>query len=226
MARISPSTTVAELVVDRPSRVQLFEELGVDYFCGGKRALEEACADRGLDAELVVTLLRVEFAANEEAGHDWSRASAAELCDHIVAVHHGYLHSELPHLTTLWLLVERLHGAREPLIREIRRTFARLCTELRRHVKEEERTVFPFLRELAARGPVDESLADAVAVLEHEHEVHALLLGRLRQLTNDYDGSAGLCDTHRSAIEGLRELERDLREHLHVENNLLFPRVY
>ena len=225
MARISISTTVADLVADRPSRAELFEELGFDYFCDGKRALAEACAEHGLDADFVVTLLRVESAANGEPGTGWTQVSTPDLCDHIVDVHHGYLHRELPHLSALWEKVERAHGASEPTAYEIRQTFERLRVELVGHVEDEERTLFPFLRELEGVGPVDEALESAVLVLEHEHVVHGLLLARLRLLTDDYDASVSLCDTHRWAIEGLRVLERDLREHLHKENNLLFPRV-
>jgi regulator of cell morphogenesis and NO signaling len=225
MARISTSTTVADLVADRPSRVELFEELGVDYVFGGTQELGEACADHGLDEHLVVTLLRVELAANDAPGPAWSHGSTAELCDHIVEMHHGYLHRELPHLSALWARVERTHGASDPMAYEIRRTFERLRVELVAHVEDEERTVFPFLCELDDGGRVDAALASAVLVLEHEHAVHGLLLARLRMLTDGYDASLALCDTHRWAIEGLGVLERDLRRHLHKENTLLFPRV-
>lgn len=225
MARISTSTSVADLVVDRPSRAQIFEELGLDYCCRGKRLLGEACESRGLDAGLVVTLLRVEAAGDEQPEVDWSTASIAQLCDHIVEAHHGYLRRELPRLARLWRRVERLHGAGAPAVREVRLTFDLLREELERHTVDEEQTVFPCLRELADGGRADDVLAAALATLEHEHATTGDLLTRLEDLTDGYDSASALSTTHRQAIDGLRELELDLHDHIHEENNLLFPRV-
>lgn len=224
MPAVSTSTTVAELVVDRPSRARLFEELGLDYCCGGKRALGEACEARGLDPDTVVALLNAEVAIEGEAATDWSRAPLGALCDHIVETHHAFLRRELPRLSTLWEKVERSHGAESPTAHDVRATFEQLRNELERHTEEEERAVFPRLRSLDG-GRADDALATELAALEHEHESAGALLGRLAELTGGYDTSLGLCNTHRAAIDGLHDLERDLHEHIHKENNILFGRA-
>lgn len=224
MPEVSTATTVAELVVDRPSRARLFEELGPDYCCGGKRSLGEACEARGLDPETVVALLNADLGASTGATTDWSQAPLGDLCDHIVDTHHAFLRRELPRLATLWEKVERSHGAESPAAHDVRATFEQLRAELDRHTDEEERVVFPRLKSLNGDG-ADEALALELAALEYEHESAGALLARLAELTDGYDTSLALCNTHRAAIDGLRELERDLHEHIHEENNILFARV-
>jgi regulator of cell morphogenesis and NO signaling len=225
MSAVSTSSTVAELVVDRPSRARVFEQLGLDYCCGGKRPLGEACEERGLDPETVVALLNADLAGGAPAGADWARASLGDLREHIVEAHHGYLRRELPRLSTLWEKVERSHGTESPTAHDVRVTFEELRAELESHTAEEERVVFPQLRDVEDGGPVGEELAAELEALVWEHASAGELLGRLRELTGGYDTQLGLCNTHRAAIDGLRELERDLHEHIHEENNILFPRV-
>ena len=142
MPAVSTATTVAELVVDRPSRARLFEELGLDYCCGGKRSLGEACEARGLDPETVVALLNADVGASTGTATDWSQAPLGDLCDHIVDTHHAFLRRELPRLATLWEKVERSHGDESPAAHDVRATFEQLRAELERHTDEEERTVF------------------------------------------------------------------------------------
>ena len=225
MAAVSTSTTVAELVVDRPGRARLFEQLGVDYCCGGKRSLGEACESRGLDPDTVVALLNADLAGDGAPATDWSQAPLGELCDHIVGAHHGFLRRELPRLSTLWEKVERAHGAESPAAQGIRTTFEQLRAELEQHTAEEEQTVFPRLRALDDTGSLDEPFAAELGRLEQEHESAGALLARLEELTSGYDLDRALCNTHRAAIDGLHELERDLHEHIHEENNILFPRA-
>lgn len=224
MAAVSTTTTVAELVLDRPARARLFEQLGVDYCCGGKRTLAEACRERGLDADTVVALLNADL-ADGPAPADWSRAPLGELCDHIVEAHHGFLRRELPRLSTLWEKVERAHGAESPAAAEVRATFEQLRIELEQHTTEEEETVFPRLRDAEEGGSLDEAFAAELAKLEHEHDHAGALLARLDELTDGFDLEGALCNTHRAAVDGLHELERDLHEHIHEENNILFPRA-
>jgi regulator of cell morphogenesis and NO signaling len=224
MPPVSTATTVAELVVDRPSRARLFEELGLDYCCGGKRSLGAACEARGLDAETVVALLNADVGASTGAPTDWSQAPLGDLCDHIVDTHHAFLRRELPRLTTLWEKVEHAHGAESPAAHDVRTTFEQLRAELERHTDEEEQAFFPRLRNQDGRL-ADEALALEVAALEFEHESAGALLARLGELTGGYDTAHALCNTHRAAIDGLHDLEQDLHEHIHEENNILFPRV-
>jgi regulator of cell morphogenesis and NO signaling len=222
MAQISTSRAVGELVVERPARARLFEQLGLDYCCGGKVSLAEACRSRGLDADTVAVLLDTDAGPVPD---DWSQAPLGELCDHIVDAHHGYLRRELPRLGGLLEQVERAHGGERPELVEVRAVFERLRAELEAHCADEERTLFPACWELEGGGSADGELTARLATFEGEHAEVGALLGRLGELTGGFDTSIALCNTHRATLDGLRELELDLHEHIHEENNVLFPRA-
>jgi len=215
---IDPSRTVAELVLERPARARVFETLGVDYCCGGKQSLTAACDVRGL--VVTDTVAALESAAELPSSEpDWTRATLPDLCDHIVAVHHDRLREELPRLDGLLEKVVRAHADEHPELRELRDTFVTLRSELEEHIALEEAELFPAVR---AGGPYD---ADQVASLEHDHEVAGSALERLRDLSGGYALGHALCNTHRATLDSLRDLELDLHQHIHEENNVLFPRA-
>ncbi len=219
------TTTVAELVTERPARARVFERLGIDYCCGGKVPLRDAAAAKGLDPGTVVVLLEaIDDAA--APGRDWREASLSELCDHIVREHHARLRDELPRLAALAEKVERAHGAQHPQLSDVRATLAALTVELTGHLQTEERLVFPALRRLGAGEELaPEQLEGAISVLEEEHDEAGAALARLRELTAGFVPPADACNSWRAFYAGLADLERDLHEHLHEENNILFPRA-
>ncbi len=216
---IDPSRPLAELVLERPSRARVLERFGLDYCCGGKRSLAEACEHRDLEPETVAAELEA-AALRPDAERDWGRAPLAELAEHIVRDHHGLLRRELPRLGALLEKVERAHGAELPELAELRETFAAMRAELEEHMADEEADVFPSFRD---GGPFDPA---EIAELEAEHAATGAALERLRELTGGYDLKRARCNTHRATIDGLRELELDLHRHIHEENNILFPRVF
>jgi regulator of cell morphogenesis and NO signaling len=215
---IDPSRSVADLVLELPSRARVLEQLGVDYCCGGKRSLADACAGGGVGLD--TTLAALESASQERSTEpDWTRASLAELCDHIVSAHHGLLRTELPRLDSLLATIVRVHGAGRPELAELRSTFAGLRDELEEHMASEEERLFPVCR---TGGPFD---AEQLAELSHEHDATGAALARLREIAQGYDLDQALCNTHRATLDGLHSLERDLHQHIHEENNVLFPRA-
>lgn len=221
---IDPNATVADLVVERPARARVLERLGIDYCCGGRRSLAEACAAEGLD--LAAVLASLEDEAGTAAGEpDWARASLADLCDHIVVEHHGYLRRELPRLAELLAKVEAAHGREQPETAALRQVFAGLQAELEEHMAKEEQVLFPACRALEARTAAPRFVPAAIAVMEDDHAQAAAALDRLRSLSKGYDLAQALCNAHRAALDGLRELELDLHRHIHEENNILFPRA-
>ena len=225
MGALSTSNTVADLVLDRPSRARVFEQLGLDYCCGGKRSLDEACRRRGLHAGTVLALLDAAEQEGVEPANDWVEAALGELCDHIVERHHEYLRRELPRLSSLVEKVERAHGKDLSSARDLRATFEQLRTVLALHLVEEERVLVPAIRALEGGAELEPSLAAEVAAAEAEHDAVGDLLESLSSLTDGYDISVALCNTHRATLDGLRELELDLHRHVHEENNILFPRA-
>lgn len=220
---VSPSTTVADLVVERPARARLFEQLGLDYCCGGKRSLEDACRAKGLDVTTVAAVLGA-LDGDGEAHADLAGATPSELVDHIVTVHHDRLRAELPRLGGLLAKASKAHAAERPELPEVLATFEELRAELDEHLAAEEAEAFPACRAIE-RGEAVDDVEPRLAALEDDHAEVAKLLERLADLTGGYDLGDVRCNTHRAALDGLAELQRDLHLHIHEENNLLFPRV-
>jgi regulator of cell morphogenesis and NO signaling len=216
---IDPSHSLAELVLEGPSSARVLAQLGLDYCCGGRRSLIEACAEQGLDAETVVVFLerQVEPVALERT--DWASAPLADLCAHIVDEHHNRLRWDLPRLTELAERAASVHGDACPELHELREELAQLRAELEEHIDDEERRLFPAV---VAGEPLDR---EELEEFEREHDVTGARLRRLRELARGYETGRALCNTHRALLEGLHGLELDVHQHVHEENNILFPRA-
>jgi regulator of cell morphogenesis and NO signaling len=224
---IDPGATLGRLVAEQPARAELFERLRLDYCCGGGQTLAEACQRRRLDPDTVSRMLEAVEAAPRDPWHaehnDWRRATIAELCEHIVSAHHDTLRTELPRIDGLLATVVRVHGTDHRELQDLQRLFGGMRHELESHLETEERVLFEACRAAEARGtPVDASL---IATHEEEHGATGDAFAALRELAGDYDTAGALCRTHRTLLESLDRLERDLHQHIHEENNILFPRV-
>ncbi len=226
-ATVDPRTSLGDLVTAHPSLARELERRDLDYCCGGARSLADACAEQGLDATLVATELAA--ATTESAPPEWADLAPAALTDHLVAVHHRYLHEELPRLSALLEKIESVHGGRHPELGAVRRTYEELRAELEPHLVKEEQVLFPMIHELdASDGPVQfhcGSLQNPISVMLVEHDRAGDLLRELRSLTNDYSVPADGCASYRATYEGLEAVEADTHLHVHKENNLLFPAV-
>lgn len=231
MSDIDPRTSLGELVLERPARAQLFEQLGFDYCCGGSQSLAEACGRRGLDPDTVGEVLAaLDGAALTAPGlsedFDPRRVSITELCDHIVSVHHEGLRRELPRIAELIATVVRVHGKGHRELYDLERVFTGMRGELERHLELEERALFPVCRALDSDEAIDLPIdAEVFARHEREHVHTGGALAALRQLAGDFDRSRALCGTHRRMLDALRRLEADIHRHVHEENNVLFPGV-
>jgi len=221
---MSHATTVGELVAERPARSRVFEELGIDYCCGGKLSLAEACARKGLDPDEVSRrLASAGFAAPET---DWRAAPLAALCDHIVTTHHAFLHRELPRLRGLLTKLARAHGDRHPELLHTLAVFGPFADDLAAHMTKEERVLFPLIAGIESGGvPRTPFVLQPIAVMEAEHDDAGRALAEMRRLTGGYAVPADGCGTYRAAMDGLTELEADLHAHVHKENSILFPRA-
>lgn len=229
MPEISPDLSVAQLVTDRPARARVFERLGIDYCCGGDHSLAEACTKNDLDTSTVVQMLDVVAeSAPAEPTRNWSDVPLTDLIDHIKEAHHKYLRRELPRLERLIGKTNRAHGDQVSWLAPVQSLFLSLREDLMDHMQSEEEYVFPAIRTLAeGRVLPDGSSLDASALeqMEDEHDEAGSALEQLRSLTNEYTPPEWACPTFRAAIDGLRELESDMHQHVHKENNILFPRA-
>jgi regulator of cell morphogenesis and NO signaling len=229
MSVLDINTTVGQLVTERPGRARIFERLGIDYCCGGKRPLVEACTERGLNPESVLNELAADEQHETPQERDWAAAGLSELADHIEATHHAYLHEELPRLTALVTKVAAVHGEREPGLQELKEVFAGLRDELEMHLAKEEQVLFPMIRQLDLAQTLPQfhcgSVNNPIRVMEFEHDNAGAALARIRELTHDFTPTPEACNTYRAMLDGLAVLEKDLHQHIHKENNILFPRA-
>jgi regulator of cell morphogenesis and NO signaling len=224
-------STVGQLVVERPSRARVFEKLGIDYCCGGKKPLLEAINEKGLEAQKVVAELEHELIGHgaDPKEQDWSTASLTDLCNHVENIHHRYLKEELPRLEFLTHKVAARHGDRRPELIEVHKIFLAFQEELFSHMAKEERVLFPICRQLdrAEKLPATHcgSIANPISQMIHEHDDAGAALARINELTDNYTPPADACNTYRATFDALRQLERDMHQHVHKENNILFPKA-
>lgn len=222
-------TPVGRLVAERPSRSRVLERWGLDYCCGGKKPLGEACVEKQIDADAVVRELADEETNNRSPEKNWTEEPLPALCDHIVSTHHHYLRETLPRLTGLIEKVCNAHGDNHFELHEVRAIFHEFRAELELHMMKEEQILFPSIKCLDT--PENQpsvnfgSLRYPIGVMESEHESAGAALARMRELTHDYRLPQGGCNTYRAMLDGLEDLEQDMHRHVHLENNILFPRA-
>ncbi len=230
MSQALLEASVGELVVQRPSRARVFEKLGIDYCCGGKKPLAQAVQEQGLNLNEVAEALEQEKQRPAADGErDWGTASMTDLCNHIESTHHAYLKQELPRLEFLTTKVADRHGSRRAELIEIRDVLLGLKAELESHMAKEERILFPMCRTLdtAEKAPSFHcgSVNNPIEAMVAEHEDAGGALSRLRRLSDDYTPPADACNTYRAMFDSLHQLERDMHQHVHKENNILFRKA-
>ena len=216
---ISTESRVGDIAAAHPAATRVFSRHGIDFCCSGGRTLLESCDGKAIDAETVLAEIRREGEADDQPNR-WADASPAELTEHIIRAFHEPLREELPRLESMARKVARVHGGKQPgTLDELSRVVTELRGELERHMEEEERDVFPGIAE---HGSGDETNLES---LEHDHAEAGAALERIRRLTDDYRLPAEACATWAGLWLGLEDLERTMHEHVHLENNILFPRA-
>lgn len=230
--QINPQDTVGQIVKDRPDRSRVFEALGIDYCCGGKVSLTDACGKLGLNTQQVVTQLQQADVQSEQRQSQYIDADALSLTDlanHIEQTHHAYLRQELPRLDQITQKVASVHGDKDSRLFQVRQAFIALRDELNSHMMKEEVVLFPIIRQLEkADGPQQfhcGSVANPIRQMELEHDRAGNALEIMNKSSDGYQPPDWACNTYRAMLDGLSVLERDLHQHIHKENNVLFPKA-
>jgi regulator of cell morphogenesis and NO signaling len=223
--------TVRELASATPGAARVFEKFGIDYCCGGERSLAQACSAAG------VSLLEVAVALDKPqpqvGDRDWQKTSLAELVDHIVAKHHEYVRQEIQRLIPLSSKVAGVHGKNHPELETIESAFRALAEELSAHLMKEERMLFRHIEQLeiaanSGRRPAASpfgTVKNPVRMMMMEHDSAGELLRKMREVSMDYSLPADACMSFKMLYCALEEFEVDLHQHIHLENNILFPRA-
>jgi regulator of cell morphogenesis and NO signaling len=225
--------TVREIALEQPASIRVFEQFGIDYCCGGRKPLAEACADRKVSADEILAALDAAANAGAVSGADWAQASLQQLVEHIVATHHEYVKRELPRLAMLAQKVVNRHGGTQPHLPAIQQVLAQLDEELIHHLGKEEHVLFPYIAKLEVATETGGALppgcfgavANPIAMMTREHDAAGELLAEIERLSSNFTVPPEACPTYRAFYQGLREFEQDLHQHIHLENNLLFPRA-
>ena len=218
---ITSESGVGRLAAEHPLATRVFARHGIDYCCGGGVPLGKVCAAKGLDADAVIAEIRRELGDGSAAPRRWDQAPLIELIAHILTTYHAPLREELPRLDGMTRKVLDAHREKDPEgFTALVEVFAGLRAELEQHMAKEEQILFPMIMQGRGAGA-----GAPITVMVHEHEVAGAALRRLRELTNDYVVPAEACNTWRALWHGLAALESDLHDHIHLENNILFPRA-
>lgn len=222
--------TLRELALENPAATRVFEKLHLDYCCGGGQTLQQACDRAGLPVASVLDSLTERPAA---PARDWGTEPLSALTAHIRDTHHRFTRAEIARIAPLFDKVCAAHAERHPELLEERQIFLGLADELTSHLMKEERILFPYIEQLEAShhggAPAPAScfgsVRNPVAMMMHEHDGAGEALAALRRLSRDYTAPADACLSFQTLYGALAGLEADLHQHIHLENNILFPKA-
>ncbi len=232
---VTTERTVRELALENPAATRVFEKLGIDYCCGGNQSLEQACRAANLAVDQVLDSLEMAEQTTRAAQeiHDWQSEPLGDLVAHIKSTHHKYTREEIARLGPLFEKVCSVHGKNHPELLQVRASFTGLAQELTMHMMKEEMVLLPYivrmeeavLQHEPVLPPPFGSVQNPVSMMEQEHESAGNALRAIRQASCSYTPPGDACVSYQTLYRALAEFEADLHQHIHLENNILFPRA-
>lgn len=226
--------TVGNIVAEDYRTAAVFKKYGIDFCCGGKKTLSDACTRKGLDINRVLEEIDK---LNGQAGthHRYKEWSPSFLVDFIINNHHHFVRTKLPEIKTYAKKVAKVHGRTYPALEEMLEIFLKLNKEMLSHLDAEERILFPYIKEMeesqrngktSSNGKQQsDTAAQAIQMMEEEHDEAGSLMARLEALSNGFTPPEDACATFRVYFENLKAFRDDLHRHVHLENNILFPKA-
>ncbi len=232
---VTTEKTVRELALENSAVTRVFEKLGIDYCCGGRKSLEEACRDANLPMDQVLNSLAAAQPPTRavQTDRDWQVKPLSDLIAHISSTHHAYTRTEIARLGLLFDKVCSVHGKNHPELLQVQASFRGLAQELTMHMMKEEMVLFPYVvrmeKAVIQREPVLPppfgSVKNPVSMMEHEHDSAGKALRAMRHASNGYAPPPDACVSYDTLYKALADFEADLHQHIHLENNILFPRA-
>ncbi|HEY4799867.1 MAG TPA: iron-sulfur cluster repair di-iron protein [Bacteroidia bacterium] len=226
------SLTIGEVVAKDIRKAEIFKRNGIDFCCGGKKTIQQACEEAGVEEQKLMAELNKTAVAGQAPSMDFDSWSIEFLADYILNTHHVYVKSNIPLILELANKVANRHGDAHPETREVLAAFTQLANEMVQHMRKEEHILFPYIKQLTEIKKQDQKMAKSqfgsilnpIGMMEHEHEGAGNLLKLLARLTGNYTPPAEACNSYRLLYSKLQEFEADLHQHVHLENNILFPK--
>jgi regulator of cell morphogenesis and NO signaling len=226
-------TRVNEIALSNPIARRILEDAGVDYCCGGGKSLQDACMRANVPAEVILEQLRQNSQKTETEESGWRQAPLAELTQHIRERHHRYVRDVIPRLRGMLAKVREKHGSKHCEVGEIEKLFGDVAREMLMHMQKEEQILFPYIDALerAAHGqeaiepPFFQTVRNPIYSMMQEHDAAGELVRQIRTASNAYRTPEDACTTFQAAYQELQQFEKDLHLHVHLENNILFPRA-
>ncbi len=227
---IQPQTIVGELVAEDYRTASVFKNNGIDFCCNGNRSIEEACVKKNIDSRALIADLEKVTRENSEGTVDYNAWPLDLLADYIEKKHHRYVRVRITEIIPFLNKVARVHGDSHLELAEVERLFGESAEELTSHMQKEEMILFPFVRQMVDAGDTPVSapfgtIQNPIRMMMHEHDHEGERFRRIAGLTDDYTPPADACNTYRVTLALLKEFEEDLHLHIHLENNILFPKA-
>jgi len=219
--------TIGEIVANDFRAASMFKEAGIDFCCGGNKSLSTACTEKGVDTTHFAEQLE-KLAQTPVSGamnfKDWELGF---LSDYIVNTHHKFVLKNLPELVFYTQKIANVHGDNHPELIEVKSLFTKINEELLQHLKNEEEVLFPAIKaaEKNATPQVKSTIISEIARMQGEHEFAGGAMDKINVLTNNYLIPEDACNTYRVSLKLLEQFEDDLHIHVHLENNILYPKA-
>lgn len=229
--KITNTTIIGEAVAENYRYAPVFKAAGIDFCCNGNRTIAAACGQKGIDTHVLIEKLEQAETGMTPAGIDFKNWPPDLLADYIEKTHHRYVVQKTGEIKIFLDKVARVHGGRHPELVEIKELFDGCAIELSQHMKKEEMILFPFIRRLVQSGITGETalrphfgtVENPISMMRHEHEAEGERFRRIAELSNQYTPPEEACNTYKVSFAMLQEFEENLHEHIHLENNILFP---
>jgi len=226
-------TKVNEIALSNRGARHILEDAGIDYCCGGGKSLQDACLHANVPAEEILRRLRQNSERVLPGETRWTSAPLADLTKHIRERHHQYVRDAIPRLRALLAKIREKHGSNHTELGAIEKLFGDVAREMLMHMQKEEQILFPFIDALerAAEGdeavepPFFQTVRNPICSMMKEHDSAGELMHQIRAVSGGYKAPADACTSYQAAYQGLEEFEKDLHLHVHLENNILFPRA-
>ncbi len=219
--------TIGEIVANDFRAASLFKEAGIDFCCGGNKSLSAACKEKGTDVSQLIQQLDTLAATPVSSALNFKEWDLSFLSDYIVNTHHKFVLKNLPELVFYTQKIANVHGDHHPELIEVASLFTRINEELLQHLKNEEEILFPAIKEAEknSSSQVKETIVSEITRMQDEHEFAGGAMDKINVLTNNYFIPEDACNTYRVSLKLLEQFEDDLHIHVHLENNILYPKA-